>query len=367
MQKKWSLLSTAMDTKGAPVSKYGPQRLKYECNRAVLDRDAVTRGRFLDLTPADHDDEAKEFLDFCQRDHNSPCGYFIHCAIRPTLALILPHTQLHGFLGTGKMHLLSADQLRRALEKSDSSSKKSVWSKEGKRLLDVGAGDGGITERLAGMFDHVETTEVSSHMAFRLRKKGWICHHTADVKTVPRGEGFDVICLLNVLDRCDRPLTLLRDLRKLLRNQDSQLLLAVPLPLRPAVEHGHNWVKPKESVCSREICSDCVKSAWEESVTQLMHDVFLPCGFRLRSVSRVPYLSQGDARLPWYVLDDGLFVLEPSSDAPSSVYPLHKSTWSLADGIADGADAGVARRGAYGAGLHSDPSFSARDYEPYAL
>eukprot|EP00808_Paulinella_micropora_P003568 g82574.t1 len=76
---------------------------------------------------------------------------------------------------------------------------------------------------------------------------------------------------------------------------------------------------------------------------------------------------KGDARLPWYVLDDGLFVLEPSSDAPSSVYPLHKSIWSLADGIADGADAGVARRGAYGAGLHSDPSFSARDYEPYAL
>lgn len=43
-----------------------------------------------------------------------------------------------------------------------------------------------------------------------------------------------------------------------------------------------------------------------------------PAGFRLESVSRVPYLSDGDTKCPVYSLDDALIVLSvpPESGQP---------------------------------------------------
>ena len=54
--------------------------------------------------------------------------------------------------------------------------------------------------------------------------------HESDVR-------YDVITCLNVLDRCDRPLTLLRQMRRALR-PDGLLVVALVLPLSPYVEHG---------------------------------------------------------------------------------------------------------------------------------
>ena len=56
--------------------------------------------------------------------------------------------------------------------------------------------------------------------------------HESDVR-------YDVITCLNVLDRCDRPLTLLRQMRRSLR-PDGLLVVALVLPLSPYVEHGEN-------------------------------------------------------------------------------------------------------------------------------
>ena len=62
---------------------------------------------------------------------------------------------------------------------------------------------------------------------------------TADVDAaLGADERFDVVTLFNVLDRCDQPVSLLRSLRARLRDGRSRLVLAVPLPLRPAVESG---------------------------------------------------------------------------------------------------------------------------------
>ena len=54
-------------------------------------------------------------------------------------------------------------------------------------------------------------------------------------------DGFDVVSCLNVLDRCDFPLTLLQQMRSLLKDDSSLLVLATPLPFSPSVEDGRVW------------------------------------------------------------------------------------------------------------------------------
>jgi hypothetical protein len=55
-------------------------------------------------------------------------------------------------------------------------------------LLDVGAGDGGVTSRLAPFFSTVVCTEVSTQMCRRLRQRGYRCGGCARV--VPHGTAF---------------------------------------------------------------------------------------------------------------------------------------------------------------------------------
>lgn len=62
----------------------------------------------------------------------------------------------HRFLGRGSMFVFSTQQFQQLLQIS------SEWRAE--RLLDLGAGDGGVTEVMAGHFREVYATEVSLPM-----------------------------------------------------------------------------------------------------------------------------------------------------------------------------------------------------------
>lgn len=50
------------------------------------------------------------------------------------------------------------------------------------------------------------------------------------------GFQYDIISCLNLLDRCDEPLELLRDIKKALVPGTGRLILAVVLPFQPYVE-----------------------------------------------------------------------------------------------------------------------------------
>lgn len=52
------------------------------------------------------------------------------------------------------------------------------------------------------------------------------------------GFQYDVISCLNLLDRCDDPLLLLRDIRLSLVPNTGRLILAAVLPFQPYVEVG---------------------------------------------------------------------------------------------------------------------------------
>ena len=120
---------------------------------------------------------------------------------------------------------------------------------------------------------------------------------------------YDCILCFNVLDRCSYPRRLLAQLRGRLRSLHSRLFLATPLPLDPWFERGKQWVEPEERLGLGGEEGKCVCCmGWEESVERLSV-LFLTMGFLVLSVSRLPYLSAGNAHKPFFVLDDAMFVL----------------------------------------------------------
>uniref|UniRef100_A0A8C5LG67 Methyltransferase like 9 n=1 Tax=Jaculus jaculus TaxID=51337 RepID=A0A8C5LG67_JACJA len=118
------------------------------------------------------------------------------------------------------------------------------------------------------------------------------------------GFQYDVISCLNLLDRCDQPLTLLKDIRSVLEPTRGRVILALVLPFHPYVENvGGKWEKPSEIL-------EIQGQNWEEQVNSLP-EVFRKAGFVIEAFTRLPYLCEGDMYNDYYVLDDAVFVLKP--------------------------------------------------------
>lgn len=249
------------------------------------------------------DERVKQFVKNCYDDFDSITWRNIRsCVVRPALSLFgWSNTDIHGYLQTGGMHLLSTKQIRTLLKLGEAESLGVV--------LDIGAGDGGVTSYIEPLFREVVATDVSDVMVERLRSRGYESFCTDDITTIPSLSMLDVsvVCLLNVLDRCDKPLMLLKQIHSVLANNrhgDGRLLLAVVLPFCPFYESGSTQVAPEERLhADREWVS------FEDSVSYFVDEVFSPCAYTLDSVSRVPYLSQGDMYNPIYTLDCAIFVL----------------------------------------------------------
>jgi len=179
-------------------------------------------------------------------------------------------------------------------------------------LLDIGAGDGNVTRRLKPLFEKVITTEVSAPMIPRLQARGFAALNVSDLSSEEIREygQFDVISLLNVLDRCDKPLTLLHQIKSLLKPDTGLLFLAVVLPFRPFVESGTAQLPPSEKL------GLSFNARFEFAVNEIVEKVFILAGFKVVRWSRVPYISHSfnSSDYPYCTLDDALFVLAPASD-----------------------------------------------------
>jgi SAM-dependent methyltransferase len=210
-----------------------------------------------------------------------------------TLSRFVSTYDAHGLTATYAMHLLSEAQwgelagARRA------------------RLLDVGAGAGYVTENARPWFEHITCTETSRPLARRLSARGFHVHaHDILEQPLPEPQRFDLISCLNVIDRTRRPLSLLSALHALLA-EDTRLVVSVPLPIRPHVHVAGATVSPQERLPMEE-------TVFEAAAVE-MSLFFESQGFAVERLSRLPYLSRGDARAPYYVLDDALWVLRAST------------------------------------------------------
>jgi 2-polyprenyl-3-methyl-5-hydroxy-6-metoxy-1,4-benzoquinol methylase len=167
------------------------------------------------------------------------------------------------------------------------------------RLLDVGAAAGHVTTKLAPLFDDVTATDVSRPMVRRLRALG-LSASVLDLATAPAPGGpYDTVALLNVLDRCARPLTLL-DAAVDSLTPHGTLVVSMPLPYEPCWYDGPVAKDPLERL-------PVGGRTWEDGATTLA-ETLERSGLTVQAITRAPYLSGGDRHNPLYVLDAAIIV-----------------------------------------------------------
>jgi SAM-dependent methyltransferase len=196
----------------------------------------------------------------------------------------------HARVGMYKMRLLSKSQWKEL-------------SGGGKKLLDVGAGQGFITEEAKDVFEDIAVNELYFSMRKRLKRKGFrIVEGDFEDGIDGVNEKFDVVSLLNVIDRCDKPLTLIRNCRYLL-SDGGRLIIADPLPFKSAVLKRRHNGKPKETLPVSE------SKIWEECFTLFYNEVIKKNGLVVERLTRLPYLSESEIHSdPIVSLDDMVVV-----------------------------------------------------------
>jgi SAM-dependent methyltransferase len=209
------------------------------------------------------------------------------------LSAYVSHFDANALLGAYPTHLLGREQWGALFERAG--------VRHG-RFLDIGAGSGDVTLQVAPWFGEVHTTEVARAAARRLRRRGL----ASDVRDVTHAGApappYDAVGLLNVLDRCNRPRTLLSRACEALR-PGGHLLLSLVLPYRPVVYAGPYVLSPEE-----ELAAD--GPSWEAAAARLTQEELEPRGLSVRALTRVPYCVGGDAARALYVLDAGVWVAE---------------------------------------------------------
>lgn len=208
------------------------------------------------------------------------------------LRRVLSDYDAYGMLRMYQLHLLGTEQWAALLGRG-------LYEPRG-TLLDVGAGDGGVTRFARPLFSRIVVTERSRSLRAALRRQGFRrVDHDLGEAPWPEPERFDVVSVLNVLDRTPRPRSLLAHARDALA-PSGQLVVSVPLPLRPIVYDGPRTLAPEESL--PDACE-----GFEQGVTSLARDVLEPARLSVQRWTRLPYVSQGDSRQPFYVLDAVVF------------------------------------------------------------
>lgn len=253
--------------------------LRYDCNPHAL---GPLAPRFVQLG---FDETTRDYVDeMLERPHGALAGR-LHRWLRPALS----DFDINGLLGMYRLHLLGPDHFQTLL-----------GPHLGGRLLDVGAGAGDVTSRAAPAFDSVVTTETSLAMSLRLRRRGYRCHRVDLARKGIDESPFDVATCLNVIDRCDRPRTLLRNVADRLA-PDGRMVVAVAIPLDPFVYDGGRSLSPTEPI-------EHESGSWEATARSLAEGFLPSAGLLVEKVARVPYLSQGDQGRRLYTLDDAVFV-----------------------------------------------------------
>lgn len=207
-----------------------------------------------------------------------------------------------------ELFLLSQQQWRQLLDlPADDGSETAARPLD--RGLDVGAGPGDLTQELQGLFRQpLLTTEVSRILTWRLRAAGFAAIQTANASraTLPPPHDYDAVFALNVFDRCDDPLDLVRQLRLLLRPQ-GRLVLSVPLPYTGAT-----------------LLPLSLRTGFADALAELVATLE-PLGLRLDRAARAPYLCIGSGSTPLHTLDAAVVVFRRVRRPPVREEPKTKT------------------------------------------
>ncbi|XP_071785722.1 protein-L-histidine N-pros-methyltransferase-like [Asterias amurensis] len=241
------------------------------------------------------DEATEQFLDLSYEKSDWIITQALHSLVKTFLGILMSATSINGLLQRGSMFVFSTKQFNSLLQIKEDF--------KADHLLDLGAGDGRVTEMMAGHFKKVSATEVSYMMQRRLRQRGYTVLGIEEWA----GPKYDVISCLNLLDRCEKPASIMHDIHRSLV-PGGVTIVALVLPFKPFVETGSNQNDPEEILHIQG-------KTWEEQVMSATKDFFLPAGFTVQTFTKLPYLCEGDTENPFYVLQDVVFVLKRTEDA----------------------------------------------------
>ncbi|CAL7940795.1 unnamed protein product [Xylocopa violacea] len=267
----------------------------YKVNRTKVREDLLRLWIPLGAGPSyDQPDKTAEIflMKSIERSNSLPLQAW-HSLANYALSWFISRTSINGLLGRGSMHIFSCEQFQKLIGASGFSG---PWHS----LVDLGAGDGAITAHVAHLFEKVYATDVSPPMRWALAKKKFT---VLDAEKWYETGPYNVILCLNLLDRCDRPNTLLRRLKSSLA-PGGRLIVALVLPFIPYVEVGARGDhKPSEYLPVKG-------NGLEGQIASLVDRVFAPLGLRCLTWSKLPYLCEGNLGQAYYFLNDVVFVLE---------------------------------------------------------
>lgn len=261
----------------------------YSIDRSLLPQ--KLRDVVMEFSP---DAELEDFISDCPANPHSFWQFFFAGLLSP----FLPAYEIHGLLKMYPMHLLSREQWKLLVPDR---------LQDGK-LLDIGAGQGFVTEKARELFSSITTTETSRSMTKRLRAENFRSVRK-DIALHPElflKKEFDVISILNVLDRCERPKTLLKNCLEFLKD-DGVLIITDPLPLEAHLRNNSIFSKPEETLTTN------TNKVWEACLAGFYEHTLQPLGLEPLRISRLPYLYKNTTRHPYVALDDFLIVCRKSS------------------------------------------------------
>ncbi|CAI5455577.1 unnamed protein product [Caenorhabditis angaria] len=215
------------------------------------------------------------------------------------LSSIYSKTDINGITGFGNMFLFSENQMAKLLDID-----RSNWSPVGKKVLDLGAGNGDITRHLEAFYSDIYATELSSRMRKRLSSKGY---KVLDALTWDQTDiQFDLITAFNLLDRHYSPQKLLNDLWRVSSRSKCRVIISLVLPVNHYVEFNPNGKSTRPDQFLK-----VQGKTYADHVHYMITNEFEPAKFRVVKWTRLPYLCEGDMNHSAYYLPDAMFLLEP--------------------------------------------------------
>ncbi|XP_060659186.1 protein-L-histidine N-pros-methyltransferase [Drosophila nasuta] len=227
-----------------------------------------------------------------------------HALARSVLQFFMTQTDINGLLKRGSMFILSEEQFYKLLEAGGFRTRSST---ESITLLDIGAGDGEVSLRVASSVSELSgnavlqvfATEASWTMRERLKKLNFNV-----VDEIRQLRNLELILCLNVLDRCYDPFMLLEDIHAALA-PDGRAVVALVLPYMHYVETNTSHLPLRPLLDNSHLDHE---PTFEEEATQFLM-LLENCGFRVESWTKAPYLCEGDLRQSFYWLIDIIVVL----------------------------------------------------------
>lgn len=176
-------------------------------------------------------------------------------------------------------------------------------------VLDIGAGDGYVTETVyKPICKSIEVTEASPGCIEALNNNPSIkrVHFETNLTNfINERKKFNLISMLNVLDRCDKPISLLRDAHKCLDEKNGKLIVALTYPHRPFVVEN-DLLKSEQAEKFDKLDLQLTFSDFiDKSVEH-----FCLNNFEVDAFTRVPYICVGSNRSddPYSCLSCALFL-----------------------------------------------------------